>query len=79
MSEPQEVTVKWQGKEFSITLAGDDTVGTLKRKIEAETDVSVKRQKLLGLKAKKGSELPADTVAVSDLLLKPGMKVMMMG
>lgn len=75
----QQVVIKWHGTEFSVQLADDDTVGSLKRKIEAETEVAPKRQKLLGLKAKKGGGLPADTVAVSELLLKPGMKVMMMG
>lgn len=75
----QQVVIKWHGTEFSVTLADDDTVGSLKHKIEAETEVAPKRQKLLGLKAKKGGGVPADTVHVSELLLKPGMKVMMMG
>jgi Ubiquitin family len=75
----QQVVVKWHGKEFSVRLVDGDTVGSLKRKIEAETEVAPKRQKLLGLKAKTGGGLPADTVPVSDLLIKPGMKVMMMG
>jgi hypothetical protein len=75
----QQMVIKWHGKEFSVHLAEDDTVGSLKRKIEAETEVAPKRQKLLGLKAKKGGGLPADSVHVSELLLKPGMKVMMMG
>jgi Ubiquitin family len=75
----QQVVIKWHGTEFSVNLADDDTVGSLKRKIEAETEVAPKRQKLLGLKAKTGGGLPADTVPVSELLLKPGMKVMMMG
>ena len=58
----QQVVIKWHGTEFSVQLADDDTVGSLKRKIEAEA-----------------GGLPADTVPVSELLLKPGMKVMMMG
>ena len=80
MADPHnEVTIKWQGKEFSIALAQNDTVGELKRKIEEQTEVQPKRQKLLGLKAKAGGGLPADSVHVHELVLKPGMKVMMMG
>lgn len=40
--------------------------------------VSVKRQKLLGLKTK-GGKPATDETAVLDLLLKPGQKVMLMG
>ncbi len=79
MADPHELTIKWQGKEIPIVLEQGDTVGELKRKIESQTEVQPKRQKLLGLKAKAGGGLPADSVPVSDLLLKPGMKVMMMG
>ncbi len=79
MADPGKLCVKWQGKEFSIPLADSDTVGELKRKIEEQTEVQPKRQKLLGLKPKAGGGLPADSVPVSQLLIKPGMKVMMMG
>lgn len=73
------LTVKWQGREFAMTLGDADTVGTLKRRIEEHTEVQPKRQKLLGLKAKKGSGAPADELPMADLALKPGLKIMMMG
>jgi len=73
------LTIKWQGKEFPVTVGDSDTVETLKRRIEKETEVQPKRQKLLGLKAKKGGGAPADGVPMSDLALKPGLKIMMMG
>jgi hypothetical protein len=50
----------------------------IKRKLEAATSVSEKRMKLLGLKAK-GGKPAGDADVVSDLLLKPGGKIMMMG
>mmetsp|Transcript_14455 Transcript_14455/g.31326 ORF Transcript_14455/g.31326 Transcript_14455/m.31326 type:complete len:322 (-) Transcript_14455:948-1913(-) len=76
MSPP--VCVKWQGKEFTINLEDQDTLDVLKRKLEEETHVQPKRQKLLGLKTKDGKQ-PGDDTVISDLQLKPGLKVMMMG
>ena len=72
------VTIKWQGKEYAIPVSTDDTVLSLKRKIEAETAVQPKRQKLLGLKAKAGG-LAGDDVSIGDIILKPNQKIMMMG
>ena len=62
-----------------MKLGDTDTVGTLKRRIEEHTEVQPKRQKLLGLKAKKGGGTPADELPMADLALKPGLKIMMMG
>ncbi|KAK9830125.1 hypothetical protein WJX72_009902 [[Myrmecia] bisecta] len=78
MAETQKVVIKWAGKELTIPVEDGDTVASLKRKIEVETLVQPKRQKLLGLKAK-GGKLAQDDSLVADLLLKPGAKVMMMG
>lgn len=39
--------------------------------------VSVKRQKLLGLKSK--GKLASDETPMADVKLKPGQKIMMMG
>ena len=52
MEPPKDVSVaiKWQGKLFSVTLAADADVGSLKRLIEAETNVLPARQKLLNVK-----------------------------
>ena len=72
------VTIKWQGKEYAIPISTDDTVLSLKRKIEAETAVQPKRQKLLGLKPKAGG-LAGDDVSIGDIILKPNQKIMMMG
>ena len=72
------IIIKWQGKELTIPVGADDTVQSLKRKIEAETNVQPQRQKLLGLKRRAGG-MPGDDDPVSGLLLKDGQKVMMMG
>lgn len=74
----ESVTIKWQGKEYPISISAEDTVLSLKRKIQEETAVQPKRQKLLGLKARAGG-LPGDDVTMGDLVLKPNQKIMMMG
>lgn len=79
-TQPQhDLVVKWQGKEFPITMEDSDTVSELKRKIQDETEVQPKRQKLLGLKAKVGKGAPADELQMRELAMKPGLKIMMMG
>lgn len=73
------LVVKWQGKEFPMVLDDGDTISELKRKIQQETEVQPKRQKLLGLKAKEGKGAPADGLQMRELAIKPGLKIMMMG
>ncbi|PNH07422.1 Ubiquitin-like domain-containing CTD phosphatase 1, partial [Tetrabaena socialis] len=73
-----EVGIKWSGKEFTIQCESTDTVLALKHKLEGQTSVLAKRQKILGLKTKEGK--PAtDESAVGELLIKPSVKFMMMG
>lgn len=43
---PVEVPVKWGGKEFTVACEEDETVSTLKHKLEQETKVLSKRQKV---------------------------------
>lgn len=74
----KELTFKWSGKEFSLPIEDTETISSLKHKIEEQTRVQPKRQKLLGLKAKTG-KLPSDDALLSDLVLKPGQKVLLMG
>ena len=72
------VLVKWNGKEYSIAVDSADDVASLKRKLEADTRVLAKRQKILGLKTKAGKPA-ADADLLSDLAFKPGQKLMLMG
>ena len=74
----ERIVIKWQGKELAIPVSEDDTVQSLKRKIQDETNVQPQRQKLLGLKRRAGG-MPGDEDPVSGLLLKDGQKIMMMG
>lgn len=67
-----------QGQEYAVHLSPDDTVASVKHKLEQQTQVSAKRQKLLGLKTRDGKLAPDDAL-VSDLALKAATKVMMMG
>lgn len=78
MATLDELTFKWSGQEFVIIVQKDETVSSLKRKIQERTKVQPKRQKLLGLKDKMG-KLPTDGHIVADLQLKPGQKIMLMG
>lgn len=73
-----DVIVKWSGKEYLIeNIALNDTVGDLKHAIQQKTGVLPERQKLLGLKYQ-GSQA-GDNVQLSQLRLKPRMKIMMIG
>lgn len=72
--QQQELCVKWSGQEFTLHLSPNDTVGCLKRELEAVTQVSVKRQKLLGLTTK--DKKPAkDEALIGDLAIKANAKV----
>ncbi|CAL5329753.1 unnamed protein product [Camellia sinensis] len=75
--EELTLTVKWSGKEYTVRLCGDDTIGELKRSICQVTNVLPKRQKLLYPKI--GSKLADDSVLLSQLPLKPSLKMTMIG
>ena len=59
-------------------VEANETISSLKRKIQEQTNVQPKRQKLLGLKSKSG-HLAADDVLIADLAIKPGQKILVMG
>jgi len=73
-----EITIKWSSKEYAIHFADGDTVETLKRKIQEETRVQPKRQKIMGLRAK-GGKMAADDTPLTELAIKAGAKLMMLG
>ncbi|KAL3515681.1 hypothetical protein ACH5RR_022583 [Cinchona calisaya] len=75
----EEITlvVKWSGKEYTVRVCGDDTVGELKRRICEVTNVLPKRQKLLYPKV--GSKLSDDSTLLSQLSLKSSLKMTMIG
>lgn len=75
--EEMTLSVKWAGKDFTVRVCADDTVGELKRRICEVTNVLPKRQKLLNVKA--GTKPATDASFLSQLNLKPGIKIMMMG
>jgi len=68
--------VKWAGK-FKINVTASGTVLCLKKEIENQTSVKINRQKLLNLKHK--GKAAEDNIKLSNLGLKPGFKIMMMG
>ncbi|KAL0384595.1 UNVERIFIED_CONTAM: Ubiquitin-like domain-containing CTD phosphatase [Sesamum radiatum] len=75
--EELTLTVKWSGKEYTVRVCGDDTVGELKRRICEATNVLPKRQKLLYPKV--GSKLADDSVLLSQIPLKAAVKMTMIG
>ncbi|KAJ9687542.1 hypothetical protein PVL29_016147 [Vitis rotundifolia] len=75
--EELTLTVKWSGNEYTVRVCGDDSVGELKRRICQLTNVLPKRQKLLYPKL--GSKLADDSVLLSQLPLKPSLKMTMIG
>eukprot|EP00252_Welwitschia_mirabilis_P007923 TRINITY_DN19618_c0_g1_i1.p1 TRINITY_DN19618_c0_g1~~TRINITY_DN19618_c0_g1_i1.p1 ORF type:complete len:336 (+),score=61.29 TRINITY_DN19618_c0_g1_i1:215-1222(+) len=79
-SESEEITltVKWGGKEYTVRVCGDDTVGELKRRICEVTNVLPKRQKLLYPKLPP-AKLSNDTTLLSQLSFKPSVKMTMIG
>ncbi|KAJ6798440.1 ubiquitin-like domain-containing CTD phosphatase [Iris pallida] len=76
--EEMTLTVKWSGgKEYTVRVLGDDSVAELKRRICEATGVLPKRQKLLYPKL--ASRLRDDSLLLSDLALKPHVKMTMIG
>lgn len=75
--EEMTLTVKWSGKEYTVRVCGDDTVAELKRRICEVTTVLPKRQKLLY--PKMASKLGDDSVLLSQLNLRPSVKMTMIG
>ncbi|XP_057530529.1 ubiquitin-like domain-containing CTD phosphatase [Amaranthus tricolor] len=78
MEEEITLTVKWSGKEFSVRVCGDDTIGELKRRICQSTNVLPKRQKLLYPKIM-APKLSDDSTLLSLLPLKSSVKMTMIG
>ena len=66
------VTVKWNGTEVKVSLPPGGTLGDLKALLEEATHVSVKRQKLLGIK-------PGPAGDATPLASAPYKSIMMMG
>ncbi|KAK6156995.1 hypothetical protein DH2020_011243 [Rehmannia glutinosa] len=75
--EELTLTVKWSGKEYTVRVCGDDTVGELKRRICEATNVMPKRQKLLYPKV--GSKLADDSLLLSQIPFKASIKMTMIG
>lgn len=76
------VVIKWSGAEYPVDVPCTDngsptTVLDLKKAVHAKTGVRSDRQKLLGLKV--NGKAAVDDTRISDLSLKPGTKIMMMG
>ncbi|KAK7839693.1 ubiquitin-like domain-containing ctd phosphatase [Quercus suber] len=76
--EELTLTVKWSGKEYTVRVCADDSVGELKRRICELTTVLPKRQKLLYPKLI-ASRLADDSVLLSQLPLKSSLKMTMIG
>ncbi|KAL6138551.1 hypothetical protein ACLB2K_063832 [Fragaria x ananassa] len=82
MGEEQEeeltLSIKWSGKEYTVRVCGDDTLGELKRRICQLTTVLPKCPKLLYPKLLP-SKLADDAVLLSSLPFKSSLKLTMIG
>jgi hypothetical protein len=76
MAEEQKFKfeVNWSGNTLLVELEPSSTICDLKRHLEVETSVPLKRQKVFGFKGK-----PSDDTQLSTLKLKPKTKLKMMG
>ncbi|KAG2239001.1 hypothetical protein Bca52824_089861 [Brassica carinata] len=77
MDEELTLVVKWSGKEYTLRICADDSVAELKRRICFLTNVLPKRQKLLYPKV--GNKLSDDSLLLSQIPLKPSLKMTMIG
>ncbi|KFK32196.1 hypothetical protein AALP_AA6G209900 [Arabis alpina] len=77
MEEELTLVVKWSGKEYTLRICADDSVAELKRRICFLTNVLPKRQKLLYPKV--GNKLSDDSLLLSQIPLKPSLKMTMIG
>ncbi|KAG7557029.1 HAD-superfamily hydrolase subfamily IIID [Arabidopsis suecica] len=75
--EELTLTVKWNGKEYTVRICADDSVAELKRRICLLTTVLPKRQKLLYPKI--GNKLSDDSLLLSSIPFKPSLKMTMIG
>ncbi|XP_065870569.1 ubiquitin-like domain-containing CTD phosphatase [Euphorbia lathyris] len=75
--EELTLIVKWNGKEYTVRVCGDDSIGELKRRICELTNVLPKRQKLLYPKI--GNKLADESVLLSQIPLKSSLKMTMIG
>ncbi|GBP35634.1 Ubiquitin-like domain-containing CTD phosphatase 1 [Eumeta japonica] len=70
--------VKWNGQEYELPeLTPTDSVAMLKSAIENATRVRPERQKLLNIKYQ--GKAAKDNCMLSELNLKPNLKILMMG
>nr|XP_018911099.1 PREDICTED: ubiquitin-like domain-containing CTD phosphatase 1 [Bemisia tabaci] len=77
MGDSLQITVRWSGTDYDITIPSSDSVASLKGTIFKQTGVRPERQKLLNLKHQ--GKVPENDCLLSELKLKPGFKIMMMG
>ena len=72
------LTVRWNGNEYHVNVEPDETMTVVKTHMKERANVEVGKQKYIGLKTTSGK--PADDATlISELLLKPGQKIMMLG
>uniref|UniRef100_A0A1B6CJG5 Ubiquitin-like domain-containing CTD phosphatase 1 n=1 Tax=Clastoptera arizonana TaxID=38151 RepID=A0A1B6CJG5_9HEMI len=78
MESKIKLFVKWSGKEYEINdITLNDNVGSLKESIYKLTRVRSDRQKLLNLKF--NGKMPMNNLQLSELKIKDGFKLIMMG
>eukprot|EP00026_Physarum_polycephalum_P005372 Phypoly_transcript_05404.p1 GENE.Phypoly_transcript_05404~~Phypoly_transcript_05404.p1 ORF type:complete len:647 (-),score=125.54 Phypoly_transcript_05404:29-1945(-) len=69
--------VKWGSNTIMLSVAPSETVGQVKSKLQAQTQVAPANQKIMGWLPK--GKIPEDKVRISELNLKSPHKLMLMG
>ena len=78
--EKVDVCVRWGKQSFTLHMQQGQSLSDLKREIEKETHVQPKRQKLIGIKFQGvGKKKEESEVGISELGIKPGKSIMMIG
>jgi len=77
MENTTSVLIKWGNIEFSVSYANESSLAYLKQKIQESTNVPAERQKIMGIKY--NPQVPAESVLLSSLNLKPNQKLMVTG
>ena len=72
------LTVRWNGNEYHVSVEPNETMTAVKTHMKERANVEVGKQKYIGLKTTSGKPTN-DATLVSELLLKPGQKIMMLG
>eukprot|EP00299_Pterocystis_sp_00344_P009553 c4058_g1_i1.p1 GENE.c4058_g1_i1~~c4058_g1_i1.p1 ORF type:complete len:325 (+),score=66.53 c4058_g1_i1:33-977(+) len=78
MATQKDVVVCWAGRNIELSISDEESIQDLKQRLEQETGVLAKRQKLMGLKFQ-GKPAEDESLRLFALQLPKNNKIMMVG